>query len=237
MNILKPLIVIFIRPFIWLYNLLFKRRGNNLVEFRFNYARAVQCQIEMIKNQYSFSDDFVLIATYIMFLARYFYICDDRQVEPMKKELYRLFKSNFNLETENFYEYNGKIYEIIFQTMTKDERDALVHLFSFTPPLWLNDKTIEGKPLARYSFVVFLNIGELSSNFYMSVGPDKILLPLAITLFLEFVLKNLKNPRNTEILADLSLRLLESYNTTNCRSMTSLIKTPRNLLARISPNL
>ena len=234
MSFLKILIV---GPLVWFYNLIFRRRKDNLIEFHFNFASNIKCYIEKIENEHRYSNDFILIAAYIMFIARYFYICDDRQVEPMKKELSRFFRSNFDLGTDNFYEYNGKIYELIFKTLNQNEQNALVKLFSFTPPLRLIEKPFDDKSLAKYSFVVFLNVGEISSSFYMSVGPDKILLPLAITLFLEFVLKNLKNPRSTEILADLSLRLLDSYNTTDCRSMTSMIKTPRNLLSRISPDL
>lgn len=234
---MKTFLAFLIAPLVFLYNVIFRRRKNNIAEFNFRFAPAVKCHIEKINGESEYSNDFVLVASYISFLARYFYICDDRQIDIMRIELTRLFQSNFDLQAESFHEYKGKIYEMIFQTLEQNEKDALVNLFYAFPPLRLSDKPFEEKELAKYSFVTFLNDGKWSSTFYMSVGPDRILLPLCTILLLEFVLKNLKGEKNADLLSSLAYNFLRSYEFNNRRSMDNLVRFPRRLLEGVSPNI
>lgn len=234
---MKTLLAFLIAPLIFLNNAIFRRRKNNIVELNFYFAPGVKCYIEKIDGESEYSNDFILVASYISLLARYFYICDDRQIDQMRIELTRLFQSNLDLQTESFYEYNGKIFEMIFMTLDQNEKDAVVKLFHAFPPLRLSNKPFEGKKLAKYSFVTFLNDAKWSSSFYMSVGPDKILLPLCTTLLLEFVLNNLKSEKNADLLSSLAYKFLRSYEFNQRRSMDNLVRSPRRLLEGVSPNI
>jgi len=71
-------------PIRWLANLLTQRK-DNVLEWHLNYGPSF-VKIET-KHKEQFLPDDLLIAGYVLFLARYFFICDDRQVDVVREFL------------------------------------------------------------------------------------------------------------------------------------------------------
>lgn len=197
-------------------------QNNNLIEFHFNYDAAF-CQIK-VSNKIDINDN-LLIASYLLFVARYFLICDDRQIKPMRE---LLLKEIWNDKDEPA---TQKIYKVILNTLSQNERDAIGKLFLLgMPPLFYSTTEDVTKSYAKYSFSVIKNNEELRTVFNMSVGPDKILLPLTVGIFYEFIMNTLGDKGRVELLNYIIIKLLKSYEFSDCRSLTDNIRLPNEIL-------
>lgn len=197
------------------------RHKDNLLEWHFNYGEYF-VQIRTTHKEQPLPDG-LLIVSYILFLARYFRICDDRQIEPMREFLN---KEIVNSEKDTT-ELSSKIHTIIMQTLNKWEKRAVDKLFFMgLPPLDFSENEEVSRPYARYSFLVFRQGGNLTSTFHMSAGADKIFLPLTVDVLYEYVIWKLRNKNKKEILDKAILDLLKAYDDVNCRSFKGLSKLP-----------
>lgn len=211
----RPIIAIFLMPIIWLSNLL-SRKNNNL-EWNFIYG-SFFTKIET-KYKDPYIPDDLLIASYLLFLARYFYICDERQPNLVREYLLRAIK-----EKGDANELGGKLYEAIFQTLDKTEKEAVVSLFKgfSLPPTMYTEKEDPGHSFAKYSFLVFESHGQLNSTFHMSFGPDIVLLPLTVGVLYAYVVNKLRGYNKKEELDKLVIELLEAHKSVDCRSQEGL---------------
>jgi len=213
-------------PIRWLANFLTSHR-DNLLEWHFNYGPYF-IHIKTKHKEQFFSDD-LLIASYILFLARYFYICDERQIEPVKNLLYKEIES----KKTNSEELSSKVWNVVWQTLNEMERRAVGKLYSNIfrgmPPMSYSEKETT-RSYAKYSFFVFERFkqkrGYLSSIFHMSAGADIIFLPLTVAVLYKFVVDKLKGKNKKEKLDKSILDLLEAYDRVSCRSLTGLYKLP-----------
>lgn len=216
----------FLRLLEWFSNL--SKPKDSLLEITFDFDDAF-CSINVATKEPLAAQDNLLIASFVLFVARYFYICDDRQIEPVKQFLL----DNVGKQ-ETFEALPGKIYELVFATLSSDERRASTTFFLLGfPPVVYTDSEKPRRSLSRYTFTVFrsraLN-GQLASHFQMSLGPDKVLLPLTLSFFYQLVVDKLQDEQKREVLDRATVQLLESYGTVDCRAFSSLYQLPARIV-------
>jgi hypothetical protein len=219
----RLIFAIIFAPVRWLGNLLTSHR-DNLLEWHFSYGPYF-IHIKTKHKEQSLTDG-LLIASYILFLARYFYICDERQTEVIKELLRNKIGNNNN----NPKELSSKIWDAIWQTLNETERYAVSKLynniFRGMPPLYYSEEETN-RSYAKYSFLVFERRNDyLTSIFHMSAGADIIFLPLTVGALYDFIVDKLRNKDKKEILNKAIIDLLEAYNKVDCRSLAGLGRLP-----------
>ncbi len=177
----------------------------------------------------------MLIAGYILFLARYFYICDDRQIKVVQSLLL-----NTITNAEKPGAITPKLYEIVFQTLSKAEQEATIGLFKIynrflpIPPLMYSESEEPKHSFAKYSFLVFERPNDhlLTANFHMSSGPDIILLPITVGILYEYVVNKIQDKDKKNKLDQSIIDLLEEYKLIDCRSPYGIAVLPIGILAK-----
>lgn len=229
MLIFRFIFSIIFAPVRWLVNSLTQRK-DNVLEWHLNYG-PLFVKIET-KHKEQFLPDDLLIAGYILFLARYFYICDDRQIDVVR---------NFLLETigkQKANEITPKLYEVVFQTLNQMEKDATLGLFKIynrflpIPPLTFSEDEEPRHSFAKYKFLVFERSGGngLGHIFHMSAGPDIILLPLTVGILYEYVVNKLRAKDKKEKLDNSIIDLLKNHSSVDCRSMAGQTELPNEVI-------
>lgn len=232
MIIFRILFSIFITPIIRLINLI-TRPKNNLLEWHLNYGLSF-VKIQTNHKEQVLSDD-LLIAGYILFLARYFFICDERQIKIVQNFLLNAIGGPEKPNT-----ITPKLYEIIFQTLSGSEQKATIGLFQIynrflpIPPLTYSENEEPKHSFAKYSFFVFERPKDrnLISALHMSSGPDIILLPITVGILYEYVANKIQNEDKKRKLNQSIIDLLEEYKFINCRSPYGLVILPVAILAK-----
>ena len=236
MIILRALFSIILRPLWWLMNLI-TRREDNLLEWHLNYGPSfVKIQIN---HKEQFLTDDLLIAGYILFLARYFYICNDRQINVVRDFLLEAIE-----KSQKPNEITPKLYEVVFQTLNQMEKDATLGLFKIynrflpIPPLTFSEDEEPKHSFAKYKFLVFERSGGngLGHIFHMSAGPDIILLPLTVGILYEYVVRKLRDKGKKEKLDNSIIDLLEKHSTIDCRSMAGQNELPNEVISNNNLN-
>jgi len=236
MAIFRFIFSIIFAPVRWLANSLTQRK-DNVLEWHLNYGPSfVKIQIN---HKGQFLADDLLIAGYILFLARYFYICDDRQMDVVRnfllKEIGKSEKSN---------EITPKLYEVVFQTLNRMEKDATLGLFKIynrflpIPPLTFSEDEEPRHSFAKYKFLIFEHSGGdgLGHIFHMSAGPDIILLPLTVGILYEYVVSKLRDKDKKEKLDNSIIDLLKKHSTVDCRSMAGQNELPNEVISNNNLN-
>ena len=232
MTFLRPIFAILLAPFFWLFNL--PRHKNNNLEWHFIYGPSF-IKIETKYKDQILADD-LLIAGFLLFLARFFYICDERQPNVVRNYLFEAIKGSY--ETS---ELGGKLYEVVFQTLSKMEKDATLGLFkSFSflaiPPMAYSEDEEPHHSFAKYSFLVFEHNGHLTSIFHMSFGPDIILLPLTVGILYAYVANKLRSENKKGKLDRSIIDLLEAHTSIDCRSLNGLHELPIEIISKNNLN-
>ena len=228
MTFLRAIFAILLAPFIWLFNL--PRGKNSDLEWRFNYGPSF-VKIETKYREQFLADD-LLTVSYLLFLARYFYICDKRQPDVVRKYLLEAIKGQYEVS-----ELGGRLYEVVFQTLNQTEKDAtlgLLKTFSFIaiPPMTFSEDEEPLHSFAKYSFLVFNRNGQLGSTFYMSFGPDIILLPLTVGILYAYVINKLRDKNKKEKLNGMIIEMLEMHDSVDSQSMDGLNKLPMAIISK-----
>lgn len=212
-------------------NFLFGKHKNNLLKWNFDYG---PFSIKIITTyEGGAPNDNILISSYILFLARYFYICDDMQIDTTMKHLYGLAKQT------NISNLTGALYEDIYQTLDKTKQDAALGLFRIynpllrLPPLTYSEENEKTPSYAKYDFQVFRrgDIG-LGNIFNMSAGPDIVFLPITVSILYEYISNKLHNKNNIKVLNKSILDLLDTYIRVDCRSQDGFVKVPNEVIKR-----
>ena len=224
MGLFRFIFAILFAPIRWLVKLT-TRPKNNLLEWHLSYGPFF-VRIQTNHKEHVLSDD-LLIASYILFMARFFYICDDRQVH-----ITRDFLLDSIRKSQKPNEIVAKLYETVFGTLKPAEQDAVVKLFKiysrFTsaPPLIYSEDKEPSHSYAKYSFYVIESGGRLTSIFHMSAGPDIILLPLTVGILYQYVVDKIRSREKKEKLDRSIIDLLEGYNSVDCRSREGFSELP-----------
>jgi len=213
MTILRFILAMLVTPIILLGNL-FKHK-DNLLEWHLDYDE----YIVTIKTKYMgmLLPDGLLISCFILFLARYFLICEKPQIEVMKSFL----NNEIGKEIKDYQELSLKISDLIIPTLNEFERQAFNSIFRMgrLPYCFYEDKKLVSKPLAHFSFLVYGDKEVLMANFHMSTGPTIVLLPLTVTILYCYVVHKLTNKGNKDVLDKSVLDFINLYDTAYCRSM------------------
>lgn len=164
-------------------------RGEPLIELGFYFNYGIACEFEIAKIDKTKPRDRLLVWSYILFLLRFFRICETRQIRPVKELLTQF----IGKATPN--EITSHIYVTILDTLSENERAAVEETFtSFgqpSPPIVAIPYEKSGPYIGKYYFKIFKNEGFVSSKFKMSAGYDTILLPLTVGIFYETVCNSL----------------------------------------------
>lgn len=236
MALFRFIFSIIFAPIRWLSNLLTQHK-DNLLEWHLNYGPSF-IKIQTNHKEQFLADD-LLIAGYILFLARYFYICDDRQIDIVRDFL---LESIGKSQKPN--EITPKLYEVVFQTLNKMEKDATLGLFKIynrflpIPPLTFSEDEEPRHSFAKYKFLVFERAGGngLGHIFHMSAGPDIILLPLTVGILYEYVINKFRDKNKKEKLDNSIIDLLKKHSIVDCRSMTGQNELPNEIISNNNLN-
>src|ERR1035437_7015900 len=101
---------------------------DNLLEWKFVYCDFF-VNIQTKTSEQDVSEN-LIISSYLLFLARYFYICDDRQTDIVRDALLDYLK-NF----KNSSELSNKLFDVVFQSLSEGEQKATVGLFKSILPM------------------------------------------------------------------------------------------------------
>lgn len=230
MIIFRSIFSIVFTPIRLLVNLLTKHKGN-VLEWHLNYGPSF-VNIKTRQQGQSLPDG-LLIASYILFLARYFYICDERQVDIVRNFLLEQIK-----ESNKPNEITPRLYEVIFQALSQTEKNVTLDLFRTysrvlpIPPLTFSEDEEPSHSFAKYNFLVFERTGGngLSHIFHMSTGPDIILLPLTVGILYEYVTNKLRDKDKKEKLDNSIIDLLKKHSVVDCRSIAGQTELPNEII-------
>lgn len=232
MALFRFIFSIIFAPIRWLANRLTQHK-NNALEWHLNYGTSF-VKIQTNYKEQLLPDD-LLISSYILFLARYFYICDDRQTNVIRDFLLEEIKKSQKPNEITF-----KLYEVVLQTLNQTEKNATLGLFKIynrflpIPPLTFSEDEEPRYSFARYKFLVFERTGGngLVGVFHMSAGPDIILLPLTVGILYEYVINKLIDKNKKEKLNRSIIDLLENHKSVDCRSMAGLNELPNEIISK-----
>jgi len=236
MAIFRFIFSIIFAPIRLLANLLTKRK-DNVLEWHLNYGPSfVKIQTN---HKEQFLPDDLLIASYVLFLARYFYICDDRQTNIVRDFLLEEIK-----KSQKSNEITPKLYEVVFQTLSQMEKDATLGLFKIynrflpIPPLTFSEDEEPRHSFAKYHFGVFKRSGGngLGHIFHMSAGPDIILLPLTVGILYEYAVNKLRDKDKKDKLDNSIIDLLKKHSVVDCRSMAGQNELPNEIISNNNLN-
>lgn len=179
------------------------------------------------------SDD-MLILSYLFFLSRYFYICDDRQISIMMNVI----RSMMGNKQEGIDEFLQKVYQSIFSTLNEKEKNAITKLGPSFFLLGYLPVPASEETYAKYKLVIAESKGRIGHLFHLSFGPDIIFLPLTVPIFYTFITDALRDKHKKDKLDKCILDLLVAYNLIDykssnnscCRSLEGLHVLPIKIL-------
>jgi len=182
---MKQIIALIFSPIIYLMNVFFNAGKNYIVKYTFNFSAV--CYIESDPDNDNISSN-ILITSYLLFLARFFYICDERQFIPI---------SNFMISRlsgdDNYDEFSNEIYDVIYNTLNDQEKSAVHGLFFLgVPPIYYSNEKSDAR-YGKYEFRINGTDGGYGHVFIMSPGADVILLPLTLGLFYQYIYDKLNH--------------------------------------------
>lgn len=222
---MKRVFLTLIAPLIYLYNAVFRKKlSDSLIYFDIKFDNE-SCYMKHAGT----SSDNVLVASYIMFLSRYFFICDDKQLEPMQKYLIKIFKEKF--DSKKFI--NG-IEGLVYDTLSEHERNQLKSLAKSgaVMPAFLSDDDNSGS-LGKYQFYLTNQDGVIVSKFFMSPGLDIVLLPRLVFFMFSYINSELASEESKKILQSASLDFVKHFaNPEEYRDNSNFIKLPLEVLGK-----
>lgn len=221
--ILSIIFWIIFTPIKWLENSLTKRK-DNILEWHLNYGPSFVKIETNYKGQFLCDD--LLIASYILFLAKYFYICDNKQVDVVRNFLLEEIEKS---EKPNIV--TVKLYELIFQTFNQRDKN-IINKFLPNPPLTFSEDEEPVRSVAKYTFSVFKHSNDngLGHILHMSFGPDILLLPLTVGILYEYVVDKLEDKGKKEKLNNLVIEMMKKHSSVDCRSIKGQNELPNEII-------
>lgn len=160
-------------------------------------------------------DDAWLVVIYLLYVIRFFYICDKRQIEPFKELLRTGLHTEFDWETINFSHFHEFFFEAILKSLNEKERIASIDILGGDIPKSVKEGVgnnfkysmyIENKPIMEYKLK-------------LCIGPDKVLPPMILSYFLEYVYTKLVDKDSFNNLRSNVINILDYYEENDCRSI------------------
>lgn len=215
MGLIKFIFVVIFRPIIWLSDKL-QRPKDTLLEWEMNFEPFIM-KIKMETKEDVVSDE-LLITAYLLYLSRYFYVCDERQVDAVRG-FYILIKDDTKPGNATY-----QMFDLLLTTLNAAERNAAIQTFSsFVGPSSIPaipaEEEFEGKTFGRYFFSIYKTGSNLRSYFTMSLGLDIILMPLSTVLLYIFVLYKFKDKNSRKLLDHVIQEMLDMHGRVNYRSL------------------
>ncbi len=178
-----------------------------------------------------------LIAAFVSYLARFFFICDERHAEPIRTYLLDALPRETpvgNQLPKVFFgdELFNRFTAILYKTLSDAERSAASKAFPGAPLIpALPEEVSRSNVLVTYVFRLRLN--RLLSNFLdMSSPIGSTLLPaFALGHVYWFVTSHLQSERSRLRLLDTSVALLQGYEQSDYRDPHVLVSWPNEVLA------
>lgn len=220
MLFLRTIAAIFIIPFIWFFNL-FKRKGN-ILEWHLNFGRST---VDITTISHAQPTEALLVIAYLLFVGRYFFICDKRQTNVVRQALREEIQKDIDSSTLPY-----RLFEAAYSTLTQGEKEAVRQLFTMgIPPSTFTEGKEPAHSLAKYSFLIFLHHGEPYGNFHMSFGPDIVLLPITLGILCSFVTSKVTG-RNKTLLQNGIIALFDLQEEHGSRSMLAMHQQPMDVI-------
>lgn len=193
--------------------------GKPIIEFRLYFNTCIACEVEVGKVDRTLPHDRLLISSYIMFLLRFFRICDTRQVQPIRDLLAGSAGQVYSDEIALL------IYHAVLNTLSKIERAQAETMFlefgRQSPPVAVLPYKGAGPYIGKCKFKVIKNGVLLSSNFKISASYNLILLPLAVGVLYDFVCTNLNDKGLSTDLNTLIIHLVNNYDANALKRMAT----------------
>lgn len=191
-------------------------KGQEVINIKFNCGYYfIQITPRLSKN---YSNGALLISAYLFFLARYFYICDERQKSVAKQILIE--KLENNRETRG--DISTKLFDGIYATLTEKEQMAISKVFKLgTLPFVYSENEAPRYSLAKYDFTVKIG-NRIYTLFNMSYGFDTILLPMIVGIFNEYVFDHLENQIQRDRFDDIVMTALRIFDKIGYNSLPNL---------------
>lgn len=136
-----------------------------------------------------------LIKLFAFFLARFLYIADSKQKNPMSALLVHYFDRTI----PDFTNLMEATESMIFNEMNKKERESMAQVFrkgfaGKIPPILLSNKPVV--PVwGKYEFSIYENNGIVKSHMKMPSAYDKIIYPRVLIILLYYIEKEIKDKK------------------------------------------
>ncbi len=183
-----------------------------------------------------FDPSMAQVLGYISCLSNYFFICDERQINPVKK----LFE-NSELNDIDPKEFLLKLEETLWSTLSLSEQKAYKQIMFLGQPIILkpiliNRISTEGS-LGVYKYDLYVNDKKQTLIGYLkmkSFSPNVILLPALIGILFVEILRRFKTevPMARLMLTDGINGLIEYFKDNDCRSPLTHFIAP-NIIAKV----
>ena len=176
----------------------------------------------------------LLLSSYVLFLARFFYICDEREIEPMRQFVSAMAQGQYKQEELVLHAWDS-----VIPHLSEEEAKNATALYSGNmmplPPLTFSEnKDITGS-ITQYRLELYRINEGFGHKFYLSVGPDIILLPLLVAYYYQYVSSKLKTNEEISFFNDLILDFLD-VSADDCRADNALHQIPYLLLKNARVN-
>lgn len=135
----------------------------------------------------------------IYYLARYFYICDDRQFIPMKELLLEYFNSK-KLDYNAVSNLMMKIEAMIYESFNNKEREALAKYMNVARSL---PNLVTTEPIEKtkyiYFFKIFKSNNGITTNLKMPLILNKQILPRTVNFMIDAVATQMSAKDHTKL--------------------------------------
>lgn len=170
------------------------------------------------------SDSLIKLA--IHYLARYFYICDERQFGPMAK-IIDLYSKEKTLNYDSCMRLTASVEGMVYETFNEKEREALASYMrvAHSLPYLRSDKQLQ-KVKFRYIFKLYFGPDKMNSNLKMSLMLNKQLLPRTAVFILDAVVESLDSKDKKKLQKALQI-LIKELGTVEERNNLLLVQHPQ----------
>jgi len=222
--LLAFLLNIITAPFRWLSSAVYRKYAAIRLEVAYGRGRAyISSQSHSSEQETTY-----LVAAYLLFLARYFFICDKRQIKPVGTRLAEYIRTGAPPD-----QLASALFETVHGTLNQNEKRAVAGLFSFpnVPPLTYTDEPTLGAKLAQYTLTTYKTGDIWSIDFHMSAGPDVVLLPITVGILYHYVSDKIEDNKKP-VLNDCISQLLAAQQSSDCRSHRDATRIPNTIIAK-----
>jgi hypothetical protein len=205
------------------------------IQITYGWGRAsFTCQTEAPAQQHIH-----LVIAYLLFISRYFYICDKRQIAPVRQVLTDHLQG---LESPD--QLAPAILEVVKASLGKGEKAAFDGQFKYPqlpPTMYVEagEDIDRVERVGQYIFRIYKKRDQWLDDLQVSLGLDTVLLPITVGLLYHYVTDKIPSENRTVLDACIA-ELLASQASSNFRSLKDATQTvnkviAENLIERANP--